>query len=79
MKLKDLPPLEGWMTLPDAARDIGITRSRIHQLLGKNRFETARRIGTFAVVRTAEVEKYKKNKKLLAELLAEDDEQEGAA
>jgi Arc/MetJ-type ribon-helix-helix transcriptional regulator len=70
MKLQDLPQLEGWTSLPDAARIMKITRQRIHQLVDKGRFKTASRIGNFAIVRTAEVHKVK------AEMLAERAEEE---
>jgi hypothetical protein len=55
VKLKDLPVLEGWMSLPDAARALEVTRQRIHQQVDGGEFKTARRIGTFAIVREAEV------------------------
>lgn len=57
MKLKELPVLEGWISLPDAARKMNISRQRIHQLVDAGRFTTACRIGTFAIVREAEVDK----------------------
>lgn len=53
-------PLEGWMTLPDAARLLGITRSRIHQLVPApgqaGQLKSARKIGRLTIVRTVEVE-----------------------
>ncbi len=66
MKPSDLPALEGWTALPDAATELGISRQRAHQLLQASRdggerpghvayFTTARRAGTVIVVRTAEV------------------------
>ena len=69
MKPSDLPPLEGWMALPDAATELGMSRQRAHQLLQASRereyldpesavpsyFITARRAGTVIMVRTAEV------------------------
>ena len=55
-----IPQLEGWMTLPDAARALGITRSRIHQLVpgpnGPGQLRSARKIGKLTIVRTVEVE-----------------------
>lgn len=49
-----IPQLEGWMTLPDAARELGITRSRVHQLV-PGQLPSVRRIGNLKIVRTVEV------------------------
>lgn len=61
--LSELPALEGWMTFPEAAAALGISRQRMHQLAelvredGTPELETASRLGTrpVYVIRSAEV------------------------
>jgi hypothetical protein len=66
-----IPELEGWMTLPGAARELGITRTRVHQLAKAGAFETIHRIGEIKIVRTVEVAARKTNRALAEEERAE--------
>ncbi len=43
--LKDLPELEGWLTLGEAARDLEMTGERVRQMAQEGKLTTARRIG----------------------------------
>lgn len=68
--LRELPELEGWLSFPDAARELGISRQRLHQLAEKDPpvIETARRVGRygvpFYVMREAEVAALKRRRAL---------------
>jgi hypothetical protein len=63
--LRQLPELEGWVSFPDAAEEIGISRQRLFQLAEKTDptvVETAVRIGKHRpvyVMREAEVAELK--------------------
>jgi predicted DNA-binding transcriptional regulator AlpA len=57
LKPGKFPRLEGWLTLPEAAEKLGMSRQRVHQICDKGGFTTAHEIGTFIVVRAAEVNK----------------------
>lgn len=67
----EIPQLEGWMTLPDAARELGITRSRIHQLVDAKTLKSTRKIGSLKIVRTVEVEERKAEQELARKRAAE--------
>lgn len=66
--LRQLPELEGWITFPDAAEELGITRQRIHQIAEKDDpvvIETALRLGrkhVIFVMRISEVEDLKRRR-----------------
>lgn len=66
--LRQLPELEGWVTFPDAAEDLGISRQRLHQVAERDDppvIETARRIGrrhVIFVMRAAEVADLKRRR-----------------
>jgi hypothetical protein len=56
----DLPELAGWMTLEEAAAELGVSRTTAHKYVYGNpqRLATAHKLGKkpFIVVRSAEVE-----------------------
>lgn len=58
-KVEDLPVLEGWMTLEEAAKELGVSRQTAHKYVFDQRpkLTTATRIGRkpYIIVRTAEV------------------------
>lgn len=54
---RELPALEGWWTIPDAADFLGLTRKRGYQMAREGKFTTAHTLGLrpLLVVREAEV------------------------
>ena len=58
-KVEDLPVLEGWMTLEEAATELGVSRTTVHKYVFDQRpkLTTVTRIGRkpYLIVRTAEV------------------------
>lgn len=66
--LRQLPELEGWVSFPDAAEEIGISRQRLFQLAEKESpvvIETAMRVGRnrpVYVMRQAEVDELKRRR-----------------
>lgn len=68
--LRELPELEGWLTFPDAAAELGISRQRFHQLAEKTDpviIETACRAGRRSTgihyfVREAEIAELKRRR-----------------
>jgi hypothetical protein len=53
MRMEDLPELEGWVSLPAAAEQLGRTRQRASQLAESGEFKTAHRIMGTAGTRPA--------------------------
>jgi predicted DNA-binding protein (UPF0251 family) len=57
--VSDLPVLEGWMTLEEAASELGVSRQTAHKYVfdQRPRLTTATRVGRkpYILVRTAEV------------------------
>lgn len=53
--LLEVPQLEGWMTLPEAADAMGYSRQYVHTLASTGIFTSLRRIGTYLIVSTDEV------------------------
>lgn len=58
-KVDDLPVLDGWMTLEEAATELGVSRQTAHKYVfdQRPRLTTATRVGRkpYILVRTAEV------------------------
>lgn len=52
MSTKEIPLLQGWVTIPEAARRTGVSRQRAHQLVhaGTGVFKDARRVGDSTVI-----------------------------
>lgn len=42
----DVPYLEGWMTLPDAAVTLGVTRQRVFAMVRERKLTTARKVSS---------------------------------
>jgi predicted DNA-binding transcriptional regulator AlpA len=59
--MAELPLFEGWITLPEAAKELGITRARAYQLVQEERITTAHRLGgrPIYIVREAEIAQLK--------------------
>ena len=55
----DVPPLEGWTTISEAAELLGVTRQAVHKMIFDRKLKSVRRLGSVLkpiyVVRTAEV------------------------
>lgn len=67
MKLRDMrqvPVLEGWITLPEAAEDLGISRARVHQMAQEEKLTTVSQLGRRPVyiVREAEIRRIKEER-----------------
>jgi hypothetical protein len=59
VKLRDMrqvPVLEGWITLPEAAEDLGISRARVHQMAQEEKLTTVSQLGRRPVYIVREVE-----------------------
>lgn len=58
-RVDELPVLDGWMTLEEAAAELGVSRQTVHKYVFDQRpkLTTATRIGRkpYIIVRTAEV------------------------
>lgn len=54
-----VPPLEGYLTVPDVADRLGVTKQAVHKMIYEGRFKTVRQVGNAAVyvVKLSEVEK----------------------
>lgn len=63
---EDLPELEGWITLPEAAQVLGVSRSMAHIMVfgTEQKIKTAHRLGhkPLIVCREAEIRKMKEDK-----------------
>lgn len=59
--MSELPVLEGWITLPEAAEELGMTRARMYQLVQEFKITTAHRLGgrPIYIVRVPEIEQIK--------------------
>lgn len=59
--MAELPVLEGWITLPEAAEELGMTRARMYQLVQEFKITTAHRLGgrPIYIVRVPEIEQIK--------------------
>lgn len=53
--LHEVPVLEGWMTLPEAADALGYSRQYVHALAANGKFKTIHRVGTYLIVSTDEI------------------------
>lgn len=56
----EVPKLEGWVTISEAAEILGISRQAVHKMVNSGKFRSARKIGSSKpvfVVRAAEVSK----------------------
>ncbi len=51
---KDVPELEGWLSIPAAARVMNLSRQYVHRLAASGIFSTRHRIGTTYIVSTWE-------------------------
>jgi predicted DNA-binding transcriptional regulator AlpA len=59
--MTELPTLEGWITLPEAADQLGMTRARTYQLVQEWKITTAHKLGgrPVYIVRQAEIDQLK--------------------
>ncbi len=58
MALEQVEPLEGWILLADAARELGISRQALHDAVDAGRVTTCRYLGTTRrvyIMRSAEI------------------------
>lgn len=55
---RDVPALEDWVPLSEAAAALGVTRQTIHRWAGDGMFDSLHTIGDFYIVRRAEVKEY---------------------
>jgi excisionase family DNA binding protein len=46
----EYPPMEGWLTIPEVAKTLGVTRQRAHQIIKSGGIKGARTIGENAVI-----------------------------
>ena len=53
--LETLPQIAEWMSLPDAADALKLSRQQVHRLASSGEFKTLSRIGTYVVVDSVEV------------------------
>lgn len=55
----DIPPLDGWVLIAEAADLLGVTRQHAYRLVRDKELKNVRRLGTstFYVVKTSEVQK----------------------
>lgn len=60
--LRTLPELEGWLTFPEIAAYLGISRQRVHQLVESGVITTAHRRGHMYLAREAEVRALRERK-----------------
>lgn len=54
---EDVPVVEEYVSLPDAADEMGLSRKRVHQMAGEGKFKTLRKLSkegrpTFMIKRT---------------------------
>lgn len=58
-KIEDVPVLEGWVNLTEAAEKLGVTRQHAYKLAKNGGFSTLHQLGTKPayVVNTTEIEK----------------------
>jgi excisionase family DNA binding protein len=56
--MEELPELEGWLTLPEAASDLQISRQRFYQMVQEGKITTCRRLGRrpIYIVREQEIQ-----------------------
>lgn len=60
MDLNNIPDLEGWMTVPEAAEYLGISRSRFDQLVRADKITSVHKVGgRFRIVRQQEMDDVK--------------------
>jgi predicted site-specific integrase-resolvase len=52
----DVPTLWGWLTLPEVAERLGVSRQYVHTQAVSGKFQTLHRIGSIYIVSTDEVE-----------------------
>lgn len=61
-----IPVLQHWVSLPDAADELGLRRQRVHQMAGEGVFKTLHKISKtgrpIAVIKRSELEKIKAGK-----------------
>lgn len=77
IRMEDLPELEGWLTLPEAAKLLGLTRQRVYQMVQVGTLKSVMKLGdkpTY-IIRKAEIEplvqaRLSDTRKLLAQLEA---------
>ena len=57
--LADLPVLAGWLTFPEAARALGVSRQRFYQMVEEGKITTAVRVGPrpYHLVEEQEIDK----------------------
>ncbi len=55
--MSDLPELAGWLTVPEAADDLSLSRQRVYQMIEEGKIKTCHRLGRRPVwiIREAEV------------------------
>lgn len=53
---KEVPHLDGWMTIPDAAKILNLSRQYVHRLAASGSFTSLHRIGSTFIVSSWEVE-----------------------
>lgn len=53
--LDGVPHVVEWMSLPQVAEEIGLSRQQVHKLAVSGYFSSLHRIGTFLVVSSIEV------------------------
>ena len=52
---KEIPELDGWMTIPDAARAMKLSRQYVHRLAASGSFTSLHRVGSTFIVSSWEV------------------------
>ena len=52
---REVPRLDGWLTLPEAAELLGVTRQQAFKMAKQGAFKTEHRIGQTMVVKNSEV------------------------
>jgi hypothetical protein len=50
----NVPELDGWLSEPEVASWLGVTRQRVHQMIKQDKIQTAHRIGRGLVISTRE-------------------------
>jgi len=58
---REIPELEGWLTIPDAAKALELSRQYVHRLAASGTFTSLHRVGSTFIVSSWEVEDLKGN------------------
>lgn len=69
ISLSDVPEMEGWLTLPEAAAELGISRTRTADMVREGKITTCMRLGRrpYFVVREVEIRQIKADRDRKAE------------